>query len=114
MAGGLVIETIDVPSAGKLPARVWINTREDRHDGEVCAIYVEQTAAARCVQPDDSVYWDMEWARWSPKSRAFRDFHLKRVGTSGARRPKMASSNEAISEVSPQINRLSSGASSGV
>jgi len=108
MAGGIVTETIDVPATAKLPARVWINTKEDCSGGETCAIYVEQTAAARCVQPEDSVYWDMEWARWSPRSRAFRDYQLKRVGSSGAKRPK-AEEPKYILGVDSEINRLHSG-----
>ncbi len=81
MVGGTVFETITVEDKG----RVWINC-EDK--GDKCAIYVEDTAAARCVEPGDSIWWQGEWALWSPRSCAFRDYKLKRIGESGVKKPK--------------------------
>ncbi len=85
--GGIVTETINVPATNMHPARVWISTQEDTPEGVKCAIYVEDTAAARCVQDKDSIYWQGSQVFWSPRSRAFRDYPLKRLGVAGARRP---------------------------
>lgn len=107
MTGGIVTETIDVPATAKMPARVWICIKEDKPGGDLKAIYLEQTAAARCIQPEDSVYWTEQVAYWSPRSRAFRDYQLNRVGTGAAKRPKITPSVTS-NEISP-TNRLHSG-----
>lgn len=85
MVGGTVVETITVEEKGK----IWINCKDDKTK-ENCAIYVEDCAAARCIEPEDSVWWQADKAYWSPRSRAFRDYELKRIGTSGVRRPSKA------------------------
>ena len=92
MVGGTVIETINVPATDTKSARVWINCEEDK-SGDQCAIYVEDTAAARCVQPKDSVWWQSEHAMWTPRSCAFRDYKLKRIGFSGVKRPVVKGDN---------------------
>lgn len=107
MIGGIVTETIDVPATAKMPARVWICVKEDKPGGDIKAIYLEQTAAARCIQPEDSVYWIEQVAYWSPRSRAFRDYQLNRVGTGPAKRPKIVPVTP-VDEV-PHTNRLHSG-----
>lgn len=107
MTGGIVTETIDVPATSKMPARVWVCVKEDKPGGEIGAIYLEQTAAARCIQPEDSVYWIEGVAYWSPRSRAFRDYQLNRVGTGTAKRPKIVPNNGS-GDV-PHTNRLHSG-----
>jgi hypothetical protein len=90
--GGTVVEIID------LPDRVWVNTDEarsyDAEGGRViipsreCAIYVERTPEARSISEGDSVWWQGEWAMWTPKSRPFEDKRLRRIGCSGVGRPQ--------------------------
>lgn len=85
MVGGKVHETI------VLEDRVWIRAVDGR---STCAIYVERTAQARCVSEGDGIWWQGEFAMWTPK-KANRlgktgvdyDIFLRRVGTSGIKRP---------------------------
>jgi len=95
--GGTVIETI------VLPDRVWINTQEPPR-ARTCAIYVANTAKARCVSEGDQIWWQGQWALWTPAcnrkpacghkhhyscSRAGVDYdiRLERIGYSGVSRP---------------------------
>ncbi len=83
--GGEVVETINVPATGAKSARIWINTEDST--GYQCAIYIEDTAAGRCIQEKDSVWWQGEQCLWTPRNRVFRDYPLKRIGYSGVKRP---------------------------
>jgi hypothetical protein len=62
MVGGIVIEV--VPESG----RVWLNVRDKVYTKDTCAIYVERTPEAMLVSPGDSVWWQGEWAMWTPQS----------------------------------------------
>lgn len=83
--GGRVVETI------LMPGRVWVNTREPQ-SGDLCAIYVESTPAARCITEGDSVWWQGQRAFWTPRAGSFRDaapfsdMSLRRIGCSGISR----------------------------
>jgi hypothetical protein len=81
MVGGVVIETI------VLPEKVWVNCREKPRRGRKCAIYVERTPESRSISEGDSLWWQGEWAMWTPKNHAFEDKKLRRVGFSGVNRP---------------------------
>jgi len=89
MIGGQVIEAITVSDHPK-GSRVWINCREKDSTSE-CAIYVEDSAAARCVEKGDKVWWQSEWAMWSHYHQGRlvgkADIKLKRIGSSGVSRP---------------------------
>lgn len=76
--GGKVIETI------VLDDKVWVNTLDKRDE---CAIYVERTPEARTIGEGDSLWWQGDWAFWTPTNRAFEDHRIKRVGFSGVKRP---------------------------
>jgi hypothetical protein len=90
MVGGKVVEAFTCVVRGE--SRVWINT-QDRHEGE-CAIYVESSWPARSVSEGDSIWWQGPWAMWTPKSRAFSDLKLRRIGFSGVNRPSRAETGE--------------------
>jgi hypothetical protein len=84
--GGTVIETI---VTGDL---VWINTKEKPEYRSECAIYVENTPEARSVSEGDIVWWQGQWAMWTPKDSTGRtigpvEVKLKRRGFSGVARP---------------------------
>jgi hypothetical protein len=89
MVGGKVIETMNVTVDGK--PRVWVNVRgtggERRSE---CAIWLAGTFAARCVEPGDQIWWQGDWAFWTPRSLAFQDHRLLRIGCSGIARPTAA------------------------
>lgn len=77
--GGIVVETL------VMPGRVWVDT-EDADAGDRCAIYVEATPEARSISEGDSLWWQGLWAMWTPRSRAFHDLKLPRIGCSGISR----------------------------
>jgi uncharacterized protein YraI len=84
--GGKVCEVIDT---GK---RIWVNTREWEGSSQSCAIYVERTAEARTISVGDTVWWQGEYARWTPKNRSGNsigpsDIKIPRIGFSGVSRP---------------------------
>lgn len=93
--GGTVTETII------LPDKIWINTKEKEHYRSECAIYVEDSPAARCVSKGDTVWWQGNTAYWTPKNKngqpierkdgkcSVSDIKLKRQGFSGVKRPEL-------------------------
>lgn len=83
MVGGIVVETI------VLDDRVWIEVEEagSSSAGQRCALHVERTAPAECVSEGDSLWWQGTAAYWTPSTRSFTDFKLKRIGFSGVGRP---------------------------
>jgi hypothetical protein len=95
MVGGTVVETIIVPAqiendvdelrfGMELEARVWVNVR-DR--GDECAVFVADSPAARSISEGDTLWWQGGEVFWTPKSRAFADKPLRRIGCSGVARP---------------------------
>lgn len=95
MIGGTVIETISVPGDNTRAARIWVNCEGDYHD--TCAVYVEDCPAARCIDKGDSIWWQAGTIHWSTKSRSLVDYHLKKVGGSGVKRPAAAPNSAAAS-----------------
>ena len=98
MVGGTVIETVE------LADRVWVNCQEDT-SSSVCAIYVERTPKSRSISEGDSVWWQGQWALWTPSFNRTPtcdhthhysckrvgidyDIRLKRIGFSGVKRPE--------------------------
>jgi len=75
MIGGTVINTEE------LSDRVRIDIITDQYK-EKHSIYLELTAASKCIQDDDSLFFNSEYAFWSPKSRAFRDYKLNKISDS--------------------------------
>jgi len=90
MVGGKVVETIE------LEDKIWINCEDEKipqwndknYSNEQCAVYIEKTAAGRCVQEGDSIWWESDSVMWTPRKKAFKDFKLKKIGSSGVKRPK--------------------------
>ncbi len=85
--GGTVVDTVTVGD------RVWIDTKEKLTYQSSCAIYVENTPAARAVSAGDIVWWQGSIAYWTPKDRRGKtigpvEVKLKRRGYSGASRPE--------------------------
>ena len=83
--GGPVVEVVDTGE------RVWICTRDHPYK-TTTAIYVERTAAALAVSIGDMVWWQGEWAFWTPYGDNGRsigpcDVKLKRIGCSGVGHP---------------------------
>lgn len=92
MVGGIVIETRTINST-----KVWVNVEErprtGSHKPDVCAIYVnpvvEQPRMRVNIQRGDSLWWQGEWAMWTPEpDRTFIDLRLKRIGFSGVSTPE--------------------------
>lgn len=79
--GGTVTDTVNCGE------KVWINT-EEKPGYSPCAIYVENTAAARCVQPGDIVWWQSGTAYWTTANKKIVEHKLKKVGFSGIETPK--------------------------
>lgn len=42
-------------------------------------VFLEKVSAAKCIQEDDSIFTNGEYAYWSPKGRYFRDYKLNVV-----------------------------------
>lgn len=91
--GGVVVEALPCRVRGE--DRVWVNTREPS-SGDECAIYVEDSPAARSISEGDSLWWQGPWAMWTPRRSVGRrqvqvaewsDHKLKRIGCSGVARP---------------------------
>jgi hypothetical protein len=87
MVGGKVIETI------LLDDRIWVNCRGTGSEHlDECAIYVERTPESESVSDGDSIWWQSQWAFWTPIQRGdirpFHDKKLRRIGFSGVRRPE--------------------------
>jgi hypothetical protein len=98
MIGGTVVETIIVPPqietdtetvefGREREARVWINVCEH---GRECAVFVADTPEARSVSPGDTLWWQGREAFWTPRTKAFSDRALRRIGFSGVSRPALA------------------------
>lgn len=92
--GGIVVETIVCPNG-----RVWINTKEKEHHLSTTAIYAKDTPAARCISVGDTLWWQGNFAYWTPKSNGkpierqdgkcnVANIRLERIGFSGVSRPK--------------------------
>ncbi len=87
--GGKVVEVIELEN------KVWINTKEKETYTSSTAIYVEKTPASRCVEIGDTVWWQGNYARWTPKcyvqksGKSGKDYDIKleRIGCSGVSRP---------------------------
>lgn len=86
MVGGKVVETILCERDGQ--RRIWINVRGTGSEHrDHCAIYVEDSHAAQCVEVGDSLWWQGQHAFWTPRKRHFEDYKLRRIGYSGVARP---------------------------
>lgn len=84
MVGGTVIETIVLDDV------VWVDCagyEASGEGGQTCAITVENTAAARCISAEDSIWWHGTTCYWTPATRAFKDHRLRKVGYSGVPHP---------------------------
>lgn len=86
MVGGTIIQTEEFAKANKLRLDIVTDQGKDKY-----SVFVELSAAARCVQEDDSAFWsenknDSDGSSgtvfWSPKMRYFHDYPLKKIGKS--------------------------------
>lgn len=84
MVGGLVREVL------VLEDRVWINTFEAKNPKVELAIEVKREPAAECIDMGDSIWWQQKNAYWTPVGKAFSDYRLERLGSSGVPRPHPA------------------------
>jgi hypothetical protein len=75
MTGGIVIDTEELKN--KIRIDIVTDQYKEKH-----SVFVERTAAARCIQPDDSAFWNGNYVFWSPKFRYFHDYPLKQIGQS--------------------------------
>jgi hypothetical protein len=86
MIGGTVINTEELKDSVRIDV-ITDQYKENHH------VYLELTAAAKCIQEDDSLFFNSEYAFWSPKSRAFRDYKLNKI--SDSKYTKFSSKNPA-------------------
>ena len=91
MVGGIVTEVI------VLPEKVWVNcVDKDERRNDKCAIYVERNEKSLKIRPGDSLWWQSNWAMWTPyeykqgSGRGGIDYDQKipRIGFSGVSKPK--------------------------
>jgi hypothetical protein len=75
VAGGIIIEVVDSVTDGK----VWINCRDHRF-GDVNGIWVERTAEAQQIEFGDTVWWQGQYAYWTPANRSRFDVRIPRIG----------------------------------
>lgn len=91
MVGGTVVEIIE------LEDKIWLNCEEEvkpkwddkNYKVNQCAVYVEKTDAAKCVQIYDTIWWQGEHVMWNPRKAKFKDYKLKKIGNSGVKRPSI-------------------------
>jgi 8-oxo-dGTP pyrophosphatase MutT (NUDIX family)/GNAT superfamily N-acetyltransferase/proteasome lid subunit RPN8/RPN11 len=92
--GGVVVElTVDPKNDEKL----WVNTSE-RGSKDTCAIYVENNSIAKQIKVGDSLWWQGQFAMWTPSEvresdEGDSDIEIPRIGFSGVSKPK---SSQAI------------------
>jgi hypothetical protein len=72
MIGGTVIDT--QIALNDTLIEVWSDYSKTR-----LKVRVKPSAAAKCVQKDDSVFWSDKAVYWTPKNRYWRDFKLELV-----------------------------------
>ena len=93
MVGGKVIDVYI------LQERVWINCQDKRN---TCAIYVENSPKAQCIEEGDQLWWQGGQAFWTPQQYVdipeselqcdkHYDIRLKRIGYSGVNDPRKKS-----------------------
>lgn len=84
MIGGMIVEAIPCFVRGE--PRLWVNVH-DKRERQDCAVFLEYTPAARSVSEGDKLWWQGQWAMWTPRSLAFSDYKIRRIGCSGVNRP---------------------------
>lgn len=119
MIGGVVVDTL------VLEDKAWIN-RQERYfynlgkkpnEYNTCGVYVEKTDKARCVSEKDIVWWQGDYAYWTPRQNRINEeeskklehkagihyeIKLKRIGFSGVKKPK-TNKREYILAVDPSF-----------
>lgn len=95
MIGGTVVEII------QLEDKIWLNCEEEtkpkwddkNYKVNQCGVFVEKTAASKCVQIYDSIWWQGENVMWTPNKHRdnpkLKDYKLKKIGNSGVKRPNV-------------------------
>lgn len=73
MTGGIVTDTRIVSKT------IEIDIVEDRGKDRHCII-TPLSAAARCIEEGDSVFFNEKNLFWSPRSRCWRDYRLDKIG----------------------------------
>src|SRR4030095_14596049 len=81
MIGGIVIEII------RLEDRIWVNAK-NRTYNETCAIYIECNRDSEAIRVGDSIWWQGQYAMWTPQTGEFKDRKIPRIGFSGVERPR--------------------------
>ncbi len=106
MIGGTVVEVIE------LDDKIWINCEEEskpkwddkNYKVNQTAVYVEKTDAARCVENYDTIWWQGEYVLWTPRltrvnvRNSPKDIKLKKIGSSGVKRPSVKKEEVASSK----------------
>jgi hypothetical protein len=72
--GGTVINVYDEESRRR------ITVRDEPPYSDVTSIYVRLTKDV--IKPGDIVWWQGEWALWTPKTGEFEDRKIQRIGYS--------------------------------
>ena len=83
MVGGKVVEVIHLKDDS-----IWVNCRDGR---EECAIYIMGDDNSWSVQPGDSLWWQGDYAYWTPYPKWEGDpgdIAIKRIGSSGVSKPQ--------------------------
>jgi hypothetical protein len=75
MIGGIVINIEELSDSVRID--IVTDKYKEKH-----SVYLELTAAAKCIQDDDSLFFNSEYAFWSPRSCAFRDYKLSKISDS--------------------------------
>ncbi len=84
MVGGIVIE------AAERDGKIFVDCR-DRQYSDTCAIWVEKNDDSVLIRIGDTVWWQGDWAMWTPCGLEFIgvrqgvdfDIRIPRIGYSG-------------------------------
>lgn len=89
MVGGIIIDLVKVSSS-----KWWVNcvaTGLGSGAGkDTCAIYLNPSGQA--IDVGDSLWWQGDYAFWTPADRSREDVRLLRIAFSGVRHPDLVAS----------------------
>lgn len=103
MVGGTVIE---VCNAEHRTDAIYVDTADKpagRTKADTCAIYVERTPESEKIEIGDGLWWQGEWAYWTPQKNRKPggecgvdfDIKIQRIGYSGVTLPSRRKETDA-------------------
>lgn len=98
MIGGVVIEVACVPGRDDVLFVDCAERQNRKAKVQTCAILVERNVSSEKIQVGDSLWWQGQWAMWTPQENRGKpdgdvkcgvdfDVRIPRVGYSGVKHP---------------------------